>query len=83
MKYQLNKLWFNVKFPNQLFKLEEKRNDFFYNLWRKNESKMPGYEKKEDTGTHTRGCQWDGGFYGYRLKFWLFYGYRLIFFSYG
>ena len=24
-----------------------------------------------------------GGFYGYRLKFWLFYGYRLIFFSYG
>ena len=29
-----------------------------------------------------RGSQWDGGFYGYRLKFWLFYGYRLIFFSY-
>ena len=30
-----------------------------------------------------RGSQWGGGFYGYRLKFWLFYGYRLIFFSYG
>ena len=29
MKYQLNKLWFNVKFPKQLFKLEEKSNDFF------------------------------------------------------
>ena len=29
------------------------------------------------------GSQWGGGFYGYRLKFWLFYGYRLIFFSYG
>ena len=29
------------------------------------------------------GSQWSGGFYGYRLKFWLFYGYRLIFFSYG
>ena len=28
------------------------------------------------------GSQWGGGFYGYRLKFWLFYGYRLIFFSY-
>ena len=26
-----------------------------------------------------RGSQWGGGFYGYRLKFWLFYGYRLIF----
>ena len=31
----------------------------------------------------TRGSQWGVGFYGYRLKFWLFYGYRLIFFSYG
>ena len=30
-----------------------------------------------------RGSQWGGGFYGYRLKFWLFYGYRLFFFSYG
>ena len=29
------------------------------------------------------GSEWGGGFYGYRLKFWLFYGYRLIFFSYG
>ena len=29
------------------------------------------------------GSQWGGGFYGYRLKSWLFYGYRLIFFSYG
>ena len=25
------------------------------------------------------GSQWGSGFYGYRLKFWLFYGYRLIF----
>ena len=25
-----------------------------------------------------RGSQRGGGFYGYRLKFWLFYGYRLI-----
>ena len=32
---------------------------------------------------HERGSQWGGGFYGYRLKFWLFYGYRLIFSSYG
>ena len=31
----------------------------------------------------SRGSQWGGGFYGYRLKFGLFYGYRLIFFSYG
>ena len=30
-----------------------------------------------------RGSQWGGGFYGYRLKVWLFYGYRLIIFSYG
>ena len=29
------------------------------------------------------GSQWGSGFYGYRLKFWLFYGCRLIFFSYG
>ena len=29
----------------------------------------------------SRGSQWGGGFYGYRLKFWLFYGYRLIVFS--
>ena len=28
----------------------------------------------------SRGSQWGGGFYGYRLKFWFFYGYRLIFF---
>ena len=34
-------------------------------------------------GTLYWGSQWGGGFYGYRLKFWLFYGYRLIFFSYG
>ena len=27
------------------------------------------------------GSQWVGGFYGYRLKFWLFYGYRLICFQ--
>ena len=26
-----------------------------------------------------RGSQWGVGFYGYRLKFWLFYGYRLYF----
>ena len=31
----------------------------------------------------TRGSQWGGGIYGYRLKSWLFYGYRLFFFSYG
>ena len=31
--------------------------------------------------TNTGGSQWGGGFYGYRLKFWLFYGYRLIFFQ--
>ena len=31
----------------------------------------------------TGGSQWGGGFYGYRLKFWLFYGYRLILISYG
>ena len=34
-------------------------------------------------GALSGGSQWGGGFYGYRLKFWLFYGYRLIFFSYG
>ena len=28
---------------------------------------------------HGRGSQWGCGFYGYRLKFWLFYRYRLIF----
>ena len=33
--------------------------------------------------TKSRGSQWGGGFYGYRLNFWLFYGYRLSFFSYG
>ena len=31
----------------------------------------------------SRGSQWGVGFYGYRLKFWLFNGYRLIFSSYG
>ena len=31
----------------------------------------------------SKGSQWGGGFYGYRLKFRLFYGYRLSFFSYG
>ena len=31
---------------------------------------------------HRRGSQWGAcGFYGYRLKFWLFYGYRVIFFQ--
>ena len=34
-KYQFNNLWFNVKFPNQFFKREEKSNDFFNNLSRK------------------------------------------------
>ena len=38
-----------------------------------------GYRLSKPIG----GSQWGGGFYGYRLKFWLFYGYRLIFFSYG
>ena len=37
----------------------------------------------ENCNTVTRGSQWGGGFYGYRLKFGLFYGYRLIFYSYG
>ena len=32
---------------------------------------------------HNSGSQRGGGFYGYRLKFWLFFGYRLIFCSYG
>ena len=27
------------------------------------------------------GLKRGGGFYSYRLKFWLFYGYRLIFFQ--
>ena len=36
-----------------------------------------------DAGDMLRGSQWGGGFYGYRLNFWLFYGYRLIFFGYG
>ena len=31
----------------------------------------------------SRESQWGGGFYGYRLEFWLFYGYRLFFFSCG
>ena len=39
--------------------------------------------KEIQTAETLRGFQWGGGFYGYRLKFWLFYGYRLIFFSYG
>ena len=42
--------------------------------------------RNSDPVPHTTvkwGSQWGGGFYGYRLKFWLFYGYRLIFFSYG
>ena len=29
----------------------------------------------------SRGSQWGGGIYGYRLKSSLFYGYRLIFFQ--
>ena len=41
------------------------------------------FENFVATLTLRRGSQWGGGFYGYRLKFWLFYGYRLIFFSYG
>ena len=32
-------------------------------------------------GVISRGSQWGGGIYGYRLKSWLFYGYRLIFFQ--
>ena len=44
------------------------------------QEKMRGW--KEDFWPFWRGSQWGGGFYGYRLKFWLIYGYRLIFFSY-
>ena len=40
-------------------------------------------ELRDWDAANKRGSQWGGGFYGYRLKFWLFYGYRLIFFSYG
>ena len=40
-------------------------------------------ELRDWAAANKRGFQWGGGFYGYRLKFWLFYGYRLIFFSYG
>ena len=36
-----------------------------------------------DPARAKRRSQWGGGFYGYRLKFWLFYGYRPSFFSYG
>ena len=35
-----------------------------------------GFTKRKQT--RKRGSQWGGGFYSYRLKFWLFYGYRLI-----
>ena len=38
-------------------------------------------EKLQKKRLLDRGSQWSGGFYGYRLKFWLLYGYRLIFFQ--
>ena len=47
MKYQLNKLWYNVKFPNQLFKLEEKSNDIFYNLFMKRKRIQERMQLKE------------------------------------
>ena len=47
MKYQLNKLWYNVKFPNQLFKLEEKSNDIFYNLFMKRKRIQERIQLKE------------------------------------
>ena len=47
MKYQLNKLWYNVKFPNQLFKLEEKSNDIFYNLFMKRKMIQERMQLKE------------------------------------
>lgn len=47
MKYQLNKLWYNVKFPNQLFKLEGKSNDIFYNLFMKRKRIQERMQLKE------------------------------------
>ena len=44
---------------------------------------MPLFDYCRLSATVVGGSQWGGGFYGYRLKLWLFYGYRLIFFSYG
>ena len=44
---------------------------------------MGGGGVPKNMGAIEWGFQWGGGFYGYRLKFWLIYGYRLIFFSYG
>ena len=37
--------------------------------------------KKDQMSINIRESQWGGGFYGYRLKVWLFHGYRLIFFQ--
>ena len=45
--------------------------------------KLVRTSKATSQDQYIRGSQWGVGFYGYRLKFWLFYGYRLIFFSYG
>ena len=47
MKYQLNKLWYKVKFPNQLFKLEGKSNDIFYNLFMKRKRIQERMQLKE------------------------------------
>ena len=48
-------------------------------------TRLPHFHLKglQNIASSAWGSQWDGGLYGYRLKFWLFYGYRLIFFSYG
>ena len=37
---------------------------------------LRGFTNREQT--RKRGSQWGGGFYSYRLRFWLFYGYRLM-----
>ena len=47
-------------------------------IWVLLQSESPWQRNDAERGSH-----WGGGFYGYRLKFWLFYGYRLSFLSYG
>ena len=68
------------KFANQKLTsyIDDKQNVWFRG---KDIAKILGYRDTDDAVRG--GSQWGGGYYGYRLKFWLFYGYRLIFFSYG
>ena len=62
IKYRFNKLWFNVKFPNQFFKREEKSNSFLKIFRRKNAIRAPGCRATpsyseleiEDTGRQQR-----------------------------